>query len=172
MKIVILNGSPRKDGNTEIMCKAFADATSHETVILNIAAMNIKGCLGCKYCYKNNGECVQKDDMLKVTEELKTADMVVFASPVYWFDINAQLKTVIDRMYSFGSIGFNFNKTALLLDSASDHVFDAAIAQYKAMTSYLKWEDKGIITIYGMENKGDMKDSERLDEVIRLAKSL
>ena len=115
---------------------------------------------------------VQKDDMLKVTEELKTADMVVFASPVYWFDINAQLKTVIDRMYSFGSIGFNFNKTALLLDSASDHVFDAAIAQYKAMTSYLKWEDKGIITIYGMENKGDMKDSERLDEVIKLAKSL
>lgn len=110
--------------------------------------------------------------MKQVFEELKDTDMVVFASPVYWFDTSAQLKTVIDRLYAGGSIGFNFNKTALLLNAGADHVFDAAIAQYKAMTSYLKWEDKGIIAIPNMIEKGSMKESPMLSQVKALGESL
>ena len=69
MKVVILNGSPRKGGNTEIMAETFAKAADkHEVEILNIAPMNIKGCLGCKYCYAHQGECVQKDDMEKLLD--------------------------------------------------------------------------------------------------------
>ena len=173
MKIVVLNGSPRKGGNTEIMAETFTKAaTSHEVEILNIAHKNIKGCLGCKYCYAHQGECVQKDDMTEVLEVLKDADMVVFASPIYWFDITAQLKTVIDRLYAYGSTGFHFNKTALLLDAGADHVFDAAIAQYKAMTSYLKLEDQGIITVPNMVEKGTMKECPQLAKVKELAESL
>lgn len=173
MKVVILNGSPRKGGNTEIMAETFAKAAKkHEVEILNIASMNIKGCLGCKYCYEHQGECVQKDDMVKVLETLKDADMVVFASPIYWFDITAQLKTVIDRLYACGSTGFHFNKTALLLNAGADHVFDAAIAQYKAMTSYLKWEDQGIITAPNMVEKGKMKECPELEKVKELAEKL
>ena len=175
MKIVVLNGSPRKGGNTEIMVQAFAEAArknQNEVSILDIASMNIRGCLGCKYCWAHKGECVQKDDMGKVLAALADADMVVFASPIYWFDITAQLKTVIDRLYACGSVGFHFHKTALLLDAGADHVFDAAIAQYKAMTSYLKWEDMGIITVPNMENKGSMATAPNLDAVVRLGDSL
>ena len=174
MKIIVLNGSPRKNGNTEIMVQTFADTAkkNHQVEILNIAPMNIRGCLGCKYCWAHQGECVQKDDMQNVIEKLKDADMVVFASPIYWFDITAQLKTVIDRLYANGSVGFHFNKTALLLDAGADHVFDAAIAQYKAMTSYLKWEDLGIITVPNMEEKGSMKTAPALTKIIELAESL
>ena len=103
---------------------------------------------------------------------LKEADIMIFASPIYWFDMTAQLKTVIDRMYAGGSTGFHFHQTALLLDAGADHVFDAAISQYKAMTSYLKWEDLGIICVPNMENKGSMKESSKLGEVIQLAKSI
>ena len=110
--------------------------------------------------------------MADVLEALKDADMVVFASPIYWFDITAQLKTVIDRLYACGSIGFHFNKTALLLDAGADHVFDAAIAQYKAMTSYLKWEDQGIITVPNMVEKGTMKECPELSKVKELAQNL
>lgn len=173
MKIVVLNGSPRKGGNTEIMARAFAEAASkNEVIILNVASMNIRGCLGCKYCYGHQGECVQKDDMVEVFDTLKDADMVVFASPIYWFDISAQLKIVIDRLYAGGSTGFHFHKTALFLDAGADNVFEAAIAQYKAMTSYLKWEDMGIITIPHMIEKGSMKDCPELSDVIALGKSL
>lgn len=110
--------------------------------------------------------------MQNVIKELKDTDMVVFASPVYWFDITSQLKSVIDRMYSFGSVGFNFNKTALLLNAGADCVFDAAIAQYKAMTAYLKWEDKGIITIPNMMEKGSVKNSPKLLEVEALGEQV
>ena len=167
MKIVVLNGSPRKGGNTEIMAQAFAKAArknQNEVSILDVASMNIRGCLGCKYCWAHKGECIQKDDMGKVFAALADADMVVFASPIYWFDITAQMKTVIDRLYAGGSVGFHFR--------VADHVFDAAIAQYKAMTSYLKWEDMGIITVPNMETKGSMTTAPNLAAVIRLGESL
>ena len=127
MKIVVLNGSPRKGGNTEIMAQAFAEAArknQNEVSILDVASMNICGCLGCKYCWAHKGECVQKDDMGKVFAALADADVVVFASPIYWFDITAQMKTVIDRLYAGGSVGFHFHKTALLLDAGADHVLE------------------------------------------------
>lgn len=175
-KIVVLNGSPRKDGNTEIMIREFAKIVSqdHKLKILPIANMDIHGCLGCKYCYSHAGACVQKDDMSNVLEELEDADMVVFASPIYWFDITAQMKTVIDRTYAVGGTGegFHFHKTALLLDAGADHVFDAAIAQYKAMTSYLKWKDMGIIKVPNMAEKGSMRTAPELAQVIELAKNI
>ncbi|MDO4943016.1 MAG: flavodoxin family protein [Lachnospiraceae bacterium] len=175
MKITILNGSPRLNGNTEIMVDEFmkgAKASGHEVDKINLAGKKIAGCLGCQYCFAHGGKCVQNDDMAAVLESLDQADLVVFASPIYWFDITGQLKCAIDRMYARGSVGFHFHKTILLLDSASDGVYDAAIAQYKATGAYLKWEDKGIITIPGMNEKGSMKESPKLKEVYQLACSL
>lgn len=107
-----------------------------------------------------------------VIETLKSADMVVFASPIYWFDITAQEKAAIDRLYAFGGIGFPFRKVALLLDSHSDGVYDAAIAQYKATCAYCEWEDQGIVTISGMTERDSMATSPKLDEVRALARKL
>ncbi len=168
MKIVILNGSPRAEGNTEIMAKEFqrgAEEAGNEVTLINLRGKKVTGCLGCEYCFSHDGECVQKDDMPEILKELDTADAVVFASPIYWFDITAQLKSVIDRMYARAKVGFHFHKTALLLDSASDGVYDAAIAQYKSMTGYLRWEDLGIITVPGMSSKGAMKESPAMNKV-------
>ena len=94
------------------------------------------------------------------------------ASPIYWFDITAQEKAAIDRLYAFGGIGFPFHKTALLLDSHSDGVYDAAIAQYKATCAYCEWEDQGIVTISGMTERDSMATSPKLDEVRALARKL
>ena len=175
MKIVVLNGSPRKGGNTEIMTQAFtkgAEKKGHEVVILPVGTMKIRGCMACEYCFSHNGECAQKDDMTQVYAELKDADMVVFASPIYWFDITAQLKAVIDRLYVGATAGFHFHKTALLLDAGADHVFDAAIEQYRATAAYVKWEDCGIITVPNMESKGSMSTCPKLTEVEALGESL
>lgn len=174
MKIVVLNGSPRKGGNTEIMAEQFAETArkKHDVQILNVARMDIHGCLGCGACYKHQGVCVQKDDMVQVFDALRDADLVVFASPIYWFDLTAQLKTTIDRLYAGGSTGFHFHQTALLLDAGADHVFTAAMDQYRAMTSYLHWEDRGIVTVPNMAEKGSMKTSPKLADVIALAESL
>ncbi len=110
--------------------------------------------------------------MANVIESLKDTDMVVFASPIYWFDITAQEKTAIDRLYAFGATGFPFTKTALLLDSHSEGVYDAAIAMYKSTCAYCKWEDQGIVTISGMTERDSMASSPKLKEVRELARKL
>ena len=104
MNIVVLSGSPRKGANTDTMVDAFAGAAredGHTVEVVRVAGKKIAGCLGCRYCFEHEGTCVQKDDMVGVIESIKNADMVVFASPIYWFDITAQEKAVIDRLYAF-----------------------------------------------------------------------
>lgn len=175
MNIVVLSGSPRKGANTDIMVEAFAQAAreqGHAVDVVPVARKRIAGCLGCKYCFSHEGVCAQKDEMGDVIETLKSADMAVFASPIYWFDITAQEKAAIDRLYAFGGIGFPFRKVALLLDSHSDGVYDAAIAQYKATCAYCEWEDQGIVTISGMTERDSMATSPKLDEVRALARKL
>lgn len=175
MKIVVLSGSPRKGANTDTMVEAFAETAregGNTVEVVRVASKKIAGCLGCRYCFAHEGVCVQKDDMADVIESLKDADMVVFASPIYWFDITAQEKAAIDRLYAFGATGFPFTKTALLLDSHSEGVYDAAIAMYKSTCAYCKWEDQGIVTISGMTERDSMASSPKLEEVRELARKL
>lgn len=175
MNIVVLSGSPRRGANTDTMVDAFAETAregGHTVEVIRVASKKIGGCLGCQYCFAHKGECVQKDGMTGVIELLKEADMVVFSSPIYWFDITAQEKLAIDRLYAFGAMGFPFAKTALLLDSHSDGVYDAAIAMYKATCAYCKWDDQGIVTISGMTERDSMASSPKLEEVRELARGL
>ena len=175
MNILVISGSPRKGGNTDIMAEAFAGGareSGNQVVIKNAGSMKIEPCMDCQYCFDHDGQCVQHDDMAEIMEEFDKADMVVFASPVYWFSMSAQIKLAIDRFYARNETGFHPTQAALLLNAMSEGVFDAAIAQYKYMNNYLNWIDRGIVTIGGMEDKGSMKDHPKLREVIELGKSL
>ena len=103
MNILVLNGSPRKKGNTEIMADAFIKGAleqGHQVEKVNLGHMKIAPCLACEFCFTHNGVCVQKDDMAEILDKVDNADMIVFASPIYWFSISAQLKAAIDRLYA------------------------------------------------------------------------
>ena len=101
MKITILNGSPRKE-NTAAMVDAFAEGAKtagHQVEVLHVERMKIAGCLGCEYCHgKGEGKCVQKDDMEKVIPAYQDADMIVYASPIYYFCITAQIKSYKNKL--------------------------------------------------------------------------
>ena len=170
MKITVLNGSPRKQ-NTAAMVDAFtegAKAAGHEVEVLQVGKMKIGGCLGCEYCHgKGEGKCIQKDDMEKVMPAYKDCDMIVFASPIYYFDMTAQLSAAIQRVYAIGK-PTKATKAALLLSSASPNPFEGAIATYKTMIGYMGLEDAGIITAAGEENGSEAK----LDEIRAFARAL
>ena len=170
MKITVLNGSPRKQ-NTTAMSEAFAEgarAAGHEVEVLQVGKMKINGCLACEYCHgKGAGQCVQKDDMEKVMPAYKDCDMIVFASPIYYFDMTAQLSAAIQRVYAIG-MPTKATKAALLLSSASPNPFEGAIATYKTMIGYMGLEDAGIITAAGEENGSEAK----LKEICDFAKAL
>mgnify|MGYP005755895061 FL=1 len=131
MKILVLNGSPRLNGNTMHMVKAFkkgAEDAGHSVDIENVAHMNIHGCLACEYCRtKEKAVCVQKDDMQKLYQKILEADMLVFASPIYYFTLSAQLQSVIHRTYAI-DVPKNIQKTALIMSSGSAFVYGLAIA--------------------------------------------
>ncbi|MBO7352199.1 MAG: flavodoxin family protein, partial [Candidatus Methanomethylophilaceae archaeon] len=133
MKIAVFNGSPRKE-NTSAMVQAFcegAKAAGHDVEEYQVGKMKIAGCLACEYCHtKGNGTCVQKDDLEKIMPAYKDADMVVFASPIYYFTMTAQMEAAIQRVYCIGK-PLKAKKAALLLSSGSPGVYDSAIAQFK-----------------------------------------
>lgn len=170
MKIAILNGSPRK-GSTAAMCEAFADGAreaGHEVEVLHVGKMKIAGCLGCEYCHtKGEGACIQKDDMAKVMPAYLEADMIVYASPIYYFAMTAQLMAAMQRVYAIGKPS-KASKAALLLSSASPNPYEGSITTYKTAVGYMGMEDMGIITAAGEENGSEAK----LAEVRAFARAL
>lgn len=170
MKITIFNGSPRKE-NTLAMAEAFAEgakAAGHEVEILHVGKMKIAGCLGCEYCHTNGeGKCVQKDDMEKVMPAYMDSDMVVFASPIYYFGMTAQITAAIQRVYCIGKPA-KAKKAALLLSSASPNPYDGAIGTFKGICAFTGIENCGIFTAAGDENKSEAK----LEEIRAFAKQL
>jgi multimeric flavodoxin WrbA len=162
MKIAVFNGSPRKE-NTSAMVDAFtegAKAAGHDVQEYHVGKMKINGCLGCGYCKtKGNGQCVQKDDLEKIMPAYLEADMIVFASPIYYFAMTAQIESAIQRVFCVGK-PLKAKQAALLLSSGSPGVYDSAIAQYKGYMAYTGIADAGIITAYGDENKSEAKMNE------------
>ncbi|ORT99909.1 iron-sulfur flavoprotein [Anaerovibrio sp. JC8] len=170
MKIAIFNGSPRKV-NTAAMVQAFSEgakAAGHEVEEYHVGKMKIAGCLGCEYCHtKGEGTCVQKDDFEKLLPAYKEADMVVFASPIYYFTMTAQMQAAIQRVYCIGK-PLKAKKAALLLSAASPGSHEGSITQFKAYMAYANIEVAGIITASGEENKSDAK----MNEIKEFAKGL
>ena len=99
-KVLILSGSPRKGGNSDILCQQFAKGAAeagNEVEIVRVADKKIAPCKACYYCRTHEGECAIKDDMAEVLQKMIDADVIVLASPVYFYSVDAQLKAVIDR---------------------------------------------------------------------------
>ena len=153
MKILVLNGSPRPNGNTAGMVKTFhqaAEEYGHQVKMFNVCKMNIKGCLACEYCHgKGHGQCVQKDDMQEIYAELRDAEMLVLAAPIYYHGISGQLKCVIDRFYSalYPTAPATLKKVAMFLSSGDDNMYDGAKFSYDGdFLGYLGLEGMGIFT--------------------------
>ena len=170
MKITVLNGSPRKT-NTTAMVEAFAEGAKkagHEVEVLQVGRMKIAGCMACEYCHTTGeGQCAQKDDWQKIQPAFEDCDMIVFASPIYYFTMTAQMEAAIQREYCIGKPP-KATKAAMLLSSGSPGVYDGAIAQFKGFTAFTGIEDAGVITAFGDENRSEAK----MAEIREFAKNL
>ena len=175
--IVVLAGSMRKGGNTDQLVQAFADgAGKNNTVeIISVADYKVNPCIGCNTCFDREGnECFQKDDMTKVYEKLKVADVLVIASPVYFYGVSAQLKALIDRLHTPMRNEFKLKKLALILVGAATlpELFDAIKVQYRLVLNYFKLEDAGTVLVRGAKDKGDVKNTDGLEEAYQLGTTI
>ncbi len=150
MNIVVLQGSPNRRGSTNILVEEFmkgAENSGHCVKRFDVAQMNIKPCIGCVAC-GYEGPCVQKDDNEKIREAVLSADMIVFATPLYYYGMSTQLKTVIDRFCAYNSsITGKHMKSALLTVAwnSDDWTFEALESHYKILVRYLHFEDCGMV---------------------------
>lgn len=109
MKVVSLLGSPRREGNSTQLAEAISstlEENGNSVTAFSLNKLNSKGCQACGACKTTSEVCIVKDDLTDVLEEVKSADVIIMATPVYWGDISAQLKTFIDRTYSYLTPGF------------------------------------------------------------------
>jgi len=110
MKVLGINSSPRKNANTQTLIEAVlkgAKENGAETKLINLRELKMNGCLGCEGCKKQLGKCVQRDDLTSLMQEMTGYDAIVMGTPVYWYQVTAQLKMLVDRLYSFMEIDEN-----------------------------------------------------------------
>lgn len=180
MKVLIVNGSPRLNGNTKTALKAAAEGIvencEHDVEFIDAAKYDVKGCMGCDSCKKNGGVCVIKDDGNVLVDKICEADIVIFGSPVYWWGITAQLKALIDRIYCKNAILNELKKKigiiAVGAAELSDKEYELISGQFECICEYLNW-DLIIDEKISAWAVGDLaKDSEKMAELKNLWKKI
>ena len=142
MKILVLNGSPRK-GNTVAAIQAFAEGAKakNEIEIVDTYKLNVSPCMGCGACECHKG-CVAKDDSNLIVDRLVAADVIVFATPVYWWGMTAQMKLVIDKCYCRG-MQLKNKKVGVIVVGGSpvdNEQYRLIRGQFSCISEYLGWD--------------------------------
>ena len=171
--IVVVTGSPRANGNSDILAGAFIEGArqcGNSVTVFHAGRMNINGCLDCKYCFSHEGECIQKDDMQAVYPSLRKADILVFASPVYWYGLSSQIKALIDRMFAGCMKPYPIASIGLLLTygDTDPEVAAPAISHFKAISHYMDWKIEGIIMQEGVKEAGEIRGKKSLQDAENL----
>ena len=173
MKIVVITGSPRKNGNSFAMTDAFiqeAEKRGHTIRRFDAAFLKIGGCHACMTCYKTGKACSFDDDFNDIAPAILEADAVVFTMPVYWYSIPAQIKGAIDRLFSLvvGGKEVAGKKWALIAccEEKDTTVLDGVRTP---MAALLQWEKVGEVLIPGVLNVGDIDHTDGCQQAAALA---
>lgn len=175
--IVILVGSPRKRGNTDMLARAFAEGAQekHNVKMLRVADMDIAPCIGCNTCFsREDMSCFRKDDMDKVYKALSEADVLVIASPVYFYGISSQIKAAIDRLHTPLRNTFHIKRACLLLCGSASlpELFDSIIRQYDLALNFFNIRDAGRVLVRKVKDIGDIESTDSLFEAIELGRRI
>lgn len=176
MKVLVLTGSPRKNGNSNTLAARFiqgAKEAGHAVTRFDSAFKNVHPCTACNDCGMN-GDCVLKDDFLSLRPSLLEADVVAFATPMYYFGVSAQLKTVIDRFYSISS-RLHGGKRAVLMMTYANSASSEAVpinSHYEVLLNYLGWTDAGRVIAPGVWPVGAIERTPFPEQAYQLGKTL
>ena len=178
MNILVLESSGNKNGSSNLLAKEFirgARENGHAITEYDVFRKDIRPCIGCNHCGMS-GPCVQKDDYENELKGLiRDMDMMVFVMPVYYYNWPAQLKTVIDRFYSFtGELTGMRKKTALLTVAwdNTDSAFDVVKAYYKRICEYMDFQDQGMVIGKGCGTPSMTRSSKYMKQAYELGKTI
>lgn len=176
-KVLILSGSPRNGGNSDILCDEFArgaEEAGNETEKIRVADKNIAYCSACYYCRNSGGNCIHNDDMSEILQKMIDADVLVLASPVYFYSIDAQLKTVIDRTVARWTEVKN-KEFYYIVTMADEEISsaDTTVACFRGYADCVEGaKEMGILIGNNVYEKGEIKNSECMKRAYEMGKNV
>ena len=177
-KVLIISASPRRGGNSDTLCDQFmmgANEAGNKAEKIFLQDKKINYCTGCGICTKNGKGCVQKDDMAEILEKMIAADVIVMATPVYFYSMNGQMKTFIDRVCArYTEIT---NKDVYLIATAADSdesMLDRTIEGFRGffIDCLSNITEKGIIRATGVYGVGDIQKSPAMTKAYEMGKTV
>lgn len=174
-KVLIISASPRKDGNSDLLCKAFEKGAlekNNQVEYVRLSEKNIQYCEGCYACSKL-GHCFKKDDMNDLAKKMKEAEVIVLATPVYFYSMDGQLKVFIDRMVQNY---LEVHADIYIMVTAWDDNTSNLTSTIEAIRGFSRdclenCPEKGVIIAGGVEKKGDIKNTSYLNKAYEMGKN-
>ena len=174
--VILISSSPRKNGNSDLLCNEFikgAKEAGNNAEKIFLRDLKINYCSGCGYC-NTSKECIQKDDMAECINKLINADVIVFATPIYFYSISGQMKTFIDRLCpKYNQIS---NKEIYYIMTAADtskNTFQYALGEFKGLMACLKnVHEKPGIFANGVWQKGSVEATSYLQQAYKIGKEV
>lgn len=177
--IIILNGSPRKKGNTSALTAAFArgaQEAGNKVTEFHLSSMKINGCLGCWQGGKDpEHPCSQRDDMEQIYPAYTEADVVVLASPLYYWSISGFLKNAFDRLFAIAEGDPNYRnpvKDSVLIMAAEGAGFEESVHWYDHLEDHIGWKSLGKILCGHVTQPGDTEGKAEIEQAYELGKSI
>lgn len=176
MNVLTLNSSPRKGGNSDVLCQQFAkgaEEAGHQVEKIDLREKKLSPCLACYACTKEH-ICAIRDDMAGIFTQMQQADVIVLSSPVYFYSLSAQLKMLIDRcLVDYKSLA---GKKFYFIVTAADPRHEAADETLAAFRGFLRClpgaEEKGIIYGTGTWDKGDVYKHPAFSQAYQMGKEV
>ena len=174
-KIVILNGSPRKNGNTSALVRAFTEGAEHAGHTVTEFFLNDMTIHGCRGCFGGHSSrecpCVQKDDMDQIYPAVKESDVIILASPLYYWNMSGQIRTAFDRLFALeegdGNLLRGLERASALLMAAEGHGFDDAVTYYDHLMEHMRWKNLGHVLAGGnIKGKPEIEEARRLGQSV------
>ena len=175
--VVIISTSLRSSSNSELLAKSFesgAKESGNNVEFISLKGKKLSFCTGCLACQKT-GECVIRDDAIKIAEKVLCADVVVFSTPIYYYEMSGQMKTLIDRMNSMYPKDYKFRDVYLLSVAAEDEDY----VPEKAISGLQGWIDcfekaglRGSVFCGGVGDAGEINGNEKLKEAFEMGKNI
>lgn len=175
--ILIISTSPREKGNSHVLAEAFLKGVKeggNEGELISLHDKTIGFCKGCFACQKT-GHCIIKDDAEPIAQKMKLADAIVFATPIYYYEMCGQMKTMLDRGNPLFSADYAFRDIYLLASAADEeeHSIDGAV---KGLSGWVSCFEKarlaGMVFAGGVNEIGDIKDHVALDKAYEMGKHI
>jgi multimeric flavodoxin WrbA len=176
-KVLVMSTSPRKGGNSELLADEFikgAREAGHEVEKINLNDKKISFCTGCLVCQKTL-KCFISDDATEIAQRMKDVDVIAFATPIYFYEMSGQMKTMIDRTNPLFPSDYAFRDIYLLATAADDEesAMDGAVKGLQGwIDCFEKAELKGIIRGIGVGGKGEIRDNKAMQESFDMGKSI